>query len=110
MTEQGQAINVDGDRAAAITAAQLSADDLIILSNVPGVLKNIDDAGSRIDSICRNQLQEVTESYAQGRMKIKLLAAGSAIDGGVSRVIIGDARPERCIANALAGNATTITA
>ena len=32
------------------------------------------------------------ESYAKGRMKKKLLAAREALEGGVKRVILGDAR------------------
>ena len=51
MTEEGTAINVDGDRAAAITATQLKADQLVILSNVPGLMKDIDDEDSLIKQI-----------------------------------------------------------
>lgn len=110
VTEDGIAINVDGDRAAAITATQLKADDLVILSNVPGVMKDIDDKDSLIKEVVRADLDEVSETFAKGRMKIKLLAAGSAIDGGVGRVVIADARPDQCISRALAGHGTSITA
>lgn len=110
VTEEGVAINVDGDRAAAITATQLKAEHLVILSNVPGVMKDVDDSDSLIREVLRSDLDEVSETFAKGRMKIKLLAAGSAIDGGVGRVIIADARPERCISLALAGHGTSITA
>ncbi len=36
ISTDGEAINVDGDRAAAVLAAALRAEQLIILSNVPG--------------------------------------------------------------------------
>jgi acetylglutamate/LysW-gamma-L-alpha-aminoadipate kinase len=110
VTENGTAINVDGDRAAATTAAQLRARELVILSNVPGVMRDIHDSRSRIDSVSRSEIDSVSAEFARGRMKIKLLAAAAAIDGGVSRVVIADARPEQCISRALAGEGTVITA
>jgi len=110
VTEEGIAINVDGDRAAAITATQLKADHLVILSNVPGVMQDINDDNSLIRNVSRGELDDVSNAYAKGRMKIKLLAAGAAIDGGVGRVVIADARPERCIGRALDGHGTSITA
>ena len=47
----GEAINVDGDRAAAALAAALAADTLLILSNVPGLLKAFPDESTLIESI-----------------------------------------------------------
>ena len=110
VTAEGVAINVDGDRAAAITAAELQAENLVILSNVPGVMRDIDQADSLIREIPRADLDEISETVAKGRMKIKLLAAGSAIDSGVQRVVIADATVERCISAALSGQGTSITA
>ncbi len=110
VTREGQAINVDGDRAAVMTAIAMQADELIILSNVPGVMKDVQDESSRINVIRRDQLDEVASTWATGRMKIKLLAAADAIDSGMGRVIISDARPQQCIARALSGEGTTITA
>ena len=110
ITAEGIAINVDGDRAAAITASHLNADQLVILSNVPGVMKDIEDANSLITNIKRSELDEFSDAFAKGRMKIKLLAAGAAIDGGVGQVVIADARPDHCISRALDGKGTSITA
>ncbi|MEJ2748932.1 MAG: [LysW]-aminoadipate kinase, partial [Anaerolineae bacterium] len=47
-------------------------------------------------------------TYAQGRMRIKLLGAQEALTGGVSRVVLGDARRERPISQALKGMGTVI--
>ena len=96
ITEDGTAINVDGDRAAAITAAQMGAKELVILSNVSGVMRDINDPESRVNTVTRSELDAVSEEFAKGRMKIKLLAAATAIDAGVKRVIIADARPDQC--------------
>ncbi len=106
---EGEAINVDGDRAAGATAVALKASDLLILSNVPGVLRNFPDESSLIQNIPRHDIDRVAENYAEGRMRIKLLGAKEALDGGVERVIIGDSRGDRPIERALSGAGTTIS-
>lgn len=100
-------INVDADRAAAMTAAALSASDLLLLSNVPGVLRAFPDEASRIPNIRRSELAAASD-FAQGRMKKKVLGAEEALSAGVSRVIIADARVPSPITRALAGNGTVI--
>jgi len=109
LSDDGLAINVDGDRAAAKTAAAVSADTLVILSNVPGLLANREDLTSRIARIDAAELDQAANTYAQGRMRIKLLAAGEALRSGVSRVAIGGALGPRPIQRALEGDATMIT-
>jgi acetylglutamate/LysW-gamma-L-alpha-aminoadipate kinase len=98
-------INVDADRAAARTAAALGASSLLLLSNVRGLLRAFPDESSLIANVRRAQIDEV-EQLAQGRMKKKVMGAGEALRDGVGRVIIGDARVERPISRALAGEGT----
>lgn len=105
---EGEAINVDGDRAAAATAVALNATDLLILSNVPGVLRDFPDEDSLLPAIAAADIDHVAAAYAQGRMRIKLLGAQEALAGGVPRVVLGDARRERPISQALAGAGTVI--
>lgn len=105
---QGEALNVDGDRVAAAIAAALKAHTLIILSNVPGLLRNVSDENSLIPHIPRSQAEQVLERYAQGRMKKKILGAVEALDHGVKRVIIADGRVEQPLQRALAGTGTVI--
>ena len=109
ISDEGDAINVDGDRASAETAKALKATDLIILSNIPGVLTNFPDESSLLKSVALNDIEEVAQTHAEGRMRIKLLGSKEAIEGGVGRVILGDARVENPIQYALAGNGTVIT-
>lgn len=106
---EGEAINVDGDRASAKTAAALGADTLLLLSNVPGLLKDFPDESSLVREIPRSGIEAATQ-YAEGRMRIKLLGAQEALDGGVGRVVLGDARIENPISQALEGRGTVITA
>jgi acetylglutamate/LysW-gamma-L-alpha-aminoadipate kinase len=105
----GEAINVDGDRAAAMIASAVGAKQLIILSNVPGLLRNFPDESSLIKNIAYGQLEQAL-SFAEGRMKKKVLGASEAIAAGVQQVIIGDARIARPIFSAANGKGTVIAA
>lgn len=106
---EGEAINVDGDRAAAATAAALGAKKLLILSNVPGVLADFPNEASLIPAIAAEDIQHIAQTAAQGRMRIKLLAAEEALAGGVEQIVLGDARRPSPITRALDGEGTTIT-
>ena len=66
-----EAINVDGDRAAAAIAVALKAETLLILSNVPGLLKDVDDPNSLIKKIPKEKIDEFME-YAK-KMILKIL-------------------------------------
>lgn len=105
---EGEAMNVDGDRAAAATAVALNAAELLILSNVPGVLRHFPDPASLIPFIAVAEVAQVAETCAQGRMRIKLLGAQEALQGGVRRVMLGDARGEQPVLRALDGQGTVI--
>ncbi len=105
---EGEAINVDGDRAAGATAVALGASELIILSNIPGVLRDYPDETSLISCISREDIEDVSSTFANGRMRIKLLGAAEALAGGVQRVVLGDARRPHPVQAALAGQGTVI--
>jgi [amino group carrier protein]-L-2-aminoadipate 6-kinase len=106
VTPEGQAINVDADRAAAATAAALGAGTLLLLSNVPCLLARYPDESSLIERVDRANIQAAAQ-VAQGRMKKKVLGAGDALEAGVGRVVIADARRSSPIRDALAGAGTS---
>lgn len=106
-SEAGEAINVDGDRAAAMVAAAFQADALVILSNVPGLLRNFPDESSLIREIPRAKVDDFMQ-FAAGRMKKKVMGAVEAIAAGVQKVILADGRVERPLGRALEGNGTQI--
>ncbi|MDX9911573.1 MAG: [LysW]-aminoadipate kinase [Phycisphaerales bacterium] len=105
ITPEGVAINVDADRAAAATATALHADELLLLSNVVGVLRDPSDPSSLIARVDADAFSEASDA-AKGRMKNKVLASEEAIRGGVSRVVIGSALGENAIAAARDGAGT----
>jgi len=103
----GEAMNVDADRAAAAIAAALGADQLIILSNVPGLLREYPDESTLIRTIPAAQVEQAM-AFAEDRMKKKVLGAVEAISHGVKRIVFADARLERPVTAALAGQGTVI--
>jgi acetylglutamate/LysW-gamma-L-alpha-aminoadipate kinase len=107
LSDEGELVNVDADRVAAIIASQMGAETLLLLSNVPGLLTRFPDESSLLRDLPRRRLDEALE-YAQGRMKKKIMGSREALEGGVGCVIIADARVEAPISNALAGEGTTI--
>lgn len=108
VSQAGEALNVDADRAAAMVAAALQAEALLLLTAVPGLMRAYPDESTLISRVPRERLEEAL-SFAEGRMKKKVLGADEALKGGVGRVVIGDGRVENPISRALAGNGTVIS-
>jgi acetylglutamate/LysW-gamma-L-alpha-aminoadipate kinase len=106
-SELGEAINVDGDRAAAMVAAAFEADALVILSNVPGLLRDFPDERTLIREIPRSNADDFMQ-FAEGRMKKKVMGAVEAIGEGVQKVIFADGRVAQPVSKALAGGGTQI--
>ena len=103
----GEAVNVDGDTTAAMLAAALKAKEFVMLSNVPGLLRNLQDPGSLIARIPAKAIEDFMP-VAQGRMKRKLMAADIALQGGVARVVLAGANVDRPVTSALEGRGTVI--
>ena len=107
VSPQGEALNVDADRAAAEVAAALKASTLILLTAASGLMRNFPDESTVIRQLPQARLPEALEA-AQGRMKKKVLGAEEALKGGVSKVIIADGRIQNPITVAISGNGTVI--
>lgn len=101
-------LNVDGDRAGAAVAGALDAATLLILSNVRGLYRDFPDEASFVAQVPITQLDEAL-SWAQGRMKRKVLAAQEALQQGVLEVIIGDGREQNPLQKALRNIGTRFT-
>lgn len=83
----GLTLNVNGDDAAAAIAVSLGAEELLLVSDVPGVLRD----GVALASLSTDDTQRlIDDGTAQGGMAAKLQAAVAALDGGVLRVRISD--------------------
>ncbi len=108
ISPEGEALNVDADRAAARVAGALRAEQLIILSNVPGLLRQFPDESTLITHIDKDKVEQ-SLAFAEGRMKKKVLGAAEATQLGVPKVIFADGRAPEPVANALAGRGTVIS-
>ena len=102
--EEHERLNVDGDLAAAQIAEQLGAETLVILSNVPGLLRDVADPASVVGSFPLNEMAHY-EPLAEGRMKKKLIAAQRA---QAARVILASADGCDPLDAALSGDGTHI--
>lgn len=103
----GDAVNADADRAAAAIAGALGASHLLILSNVAGLLRDVDDPASLISTIPVADLAQY-EGFAQGRFKKKVLGAREALDLGVTHVVFATANVPQPVSAALNGGGTHI--
>lgn len=109
ISRDGEAVNADADRAAARIAGAMKAEALVILTNVPGLLADVDDPASIIAAVERGQIDVAIERHARGRMRKKLLGAKEAAEAGVARIVIASASNVRPLAAALAGAGTVIS-
>ncbi len=109
ISTEGEAINVDGDKLAMELAVTLGADALLIFSNTPGLLADVNDETSLVRYIpFAGETDDDALAMAQGRMKKKVLSAFEALRGGVGRVVFADGRVAEPIQKALAGEGTVI--
>lgn len=98
----GGALNVNGDDAAAAIAAGLHAEELVLVSDVPGVLQD----GALVPRLDAESVRAlVTGGVATGGMVAKLDAALRALARGVQAVRIG---PLAAIADRGAGTVVTL--
>lgn len=85
--ELGAALNVNADDAAAAIAVAIEAEELVIVSDVPGVMVDGEPATMLTLAEARGLMHD---GRASGGMVAKLTAAATAVEGGVTRVRITD--------------------
>lgn len=90
--ENGETYNINGDTAAGAVAAGLSADRLLLLTDVDGV-KDAD--GDVITSLSSDQVAQLTkDGVIAGGMIPKTETALKAVSGGVNAVVIMNGQQE----------------
>lgn len=90
---QGNAYNINGDTAAACVAGALNAERLIMLSDIPGVLRDKDDPASLIREMTILEAAHLRDDgVISGGMIPKVECCVDAIMKGVRKVIIMDGR------------------
>ena len=89
-------LNVDSDRAAAYIAGALSADKVVFLTDVQGVLVN----GKCIEKLSTSEAQELLPKTGGGMDK-KIIASIEAVKAGTKEAIITTGFGENPVLNAL---------
>lgn len=105
--EGGVPINVDGDKLALELAVAFGAEGILFFSDTPGLLGDVRDEATLVREIDA-AAPEAALAAASGRMTVKVEAALKAIKRGVGQVVFSDARAERPIQRALAGEGTVV--
>jgi acetylglutamate kinase len=104
MDERGRGLNINADEAAFALACALSADSLVFLSDIPGILRD----GKVIDRLAGSQTRECIDSgVISGGMIPKATASVQAIGSGVANVIIGQYDHEGALSDLLEGKVGT---
>jgi acetylglutamate kinase len=94
----GKTYNVNADEAAANVAEGLKAEKLVLLTNVKGIMRDPDDAGSFISTLTREEAKTlIDKKVIQSGMIPKVQACIHAINKGVKKTHMVDA----CIPHAL---------
>jgi len=89
----GNPLNVNADTAAAKIAVALSAEKLILMTDVKGILRDTQDPGSLIQALTRAELDGLKRDGTINRGMIpKVDCCALALDGGVKRAHIIDGR------------------
>ena len=107
LSQENEALNVDGDRMAAAIAEAFGAEKVVYLSNVPGLLKDKDDENTLISKIPKKDVDSFME-FAKGTMKKKVMGAIESLKAGVKQVVFADARVQEPVTKALKGMGTVI--
>lgn len=105
ISRTGEVLNVDADRIAAAVASALHAEALLLLTNVPGVLRDLNDPSTLLACVDRSTEGEAL-ALARGRMHKKVRAAIDAVHHGVGRAVIAWSTGRDPIRHALEGGGT----
>ena len=84
----GGLLNVNGDDAASAIAAELRAEELLLIADVEGVRDSSGETASRLNDEAVREL--IAKGIAVGGMAAKLESAQAALVAGIPRVRIGD--------------------
>ncbi len=98
MDEKGQSYNINADYMAVAIAGSLKAEKLVFLTDVAGVLKDVNDPSSIMSFIKASDVRKyIEDGTISGGMIPKVECCMSAVEAGVNNVHILDGRVEHCI-------------
>ena len=98
MNDDGTVFNINADTAAAAIAAALKAENIILLTDIPGLLRDVNAPSTLIPVITVDQIPALMkEGVIKGGMIPKIECTVNAIKGGVKKAVIIDGRTPHSI-------------
>jgi acetylglutamate kinase len=89
----GQKLNVNADTAATAVAAAIGAEKLVVLSDIPGVLRDVNDPESLIHSLTAAEARRlIADGTIAGGMIPKIEGCLDTLEQGVRKIHIIDGR------------------
>jgi acetylglutamate kinase len=93
MTEDGQKLNVNADTAATAVAAAIGAEKLVVLSDIPGVLRDVNDPESLVHSLTGSEARRlIADGTIAAGMIPKIEGCLDTLERGVKKIHIIDGR------------------
>ena len=100
--ESGQRYNINADTAAGAVASALGASTMIVVTDVPGIMREIDGEKRVLPEVSFAQIEEMIASgEIYGGMIPKVRAAMSCLTGDVKEVRIVDGAEPRVLSRAI---------
>ncbi len=91
--KDGQVYNINADTAAAEIAAAVNAENIITLSDIPGLLRDVNDPTTLIPEIHVDEVPALIESgIISGGMIPKMKSCEKAVRSGVKKAVMIDGR------------------
>ena len=103
ISEEGDFLNVDGDRAAAYVAGKVKSDKVLFITNVDGLIMD----EKLVENLSLAEAKEIRPKIGPG-MEKKILAATEALDMGVGEALIGNGQKENPISSAISHDKCTV--
>ena len=93
ITADGQKLNVNADTAATAVAAAIGAEKLVVLSDIPGVLLDVNDPESLVHSLSASDARRlIANGTIAGGMIPKIEGCLDTLEQGVKKIHIIDGR------------------
>lgn len=108
LDKNAEPLNCNADAVAGALAAELSADVLVLLSDVDQVLENIHDPTSALATLTGAEIEAMKRSgAARDGMNPKLTAALDALHGGAEKILLANGARSHALRDALARSIPT---
>jgi len=93
MTADGEKLNVNADTAATAVAAAIGAEKLVVLSDIPGVLLDVNDPESLVHSLSVSEARRlIANGTISAGMIPKIEGCLDTLEQGVKKIHIIDGR------------------